>query len=180
MPRWILPLVLLSDLLVLGVLYAVLGRPGLLFGLPVLIGTAIALLVLRLVTAPHRRLLADLRSVGAGGPAPYRHGSPGGAEEPFWAWPGDRPTSGDGSGDDSCDDRDHRHGVDHSCGGSWTSDPGRDGWEPSWSGPGADSGWSGSDPSAGSSSDSSSSSSSSDFSSSSSSDSGSSSSSSSD
>ncbi|WP_433507664.1 hypothetical protein ACQP04_15105 [Pseudonocardia halophobica] len=177
MPRWILPLVLLSDLLVLGVLHAVLGWPGLLFGLPVLIGTAIALLVLRLVTAPHRRLLADLRSVGVGGTAPYRHGPSGGAEEPVWAWPSNRSTGGDDfrdgswvdSGGDSCDDRDHRHAVDHSCGGSWTSNPGRYGSEPSWSGSGADSGRSGADPSAGSLSDSSSSSSSADSGSSSSS-----------
>lgn len=54
-PRWILPLVVLSDVIVLGVLDAVVDWPGLLFGLPVLIGTVIALLVLRLVTAPHRR-----------------------------------------------------------------------------------------------------------------------------
>lgn len=164
MPRWILPLVVLSDLLVLGVLYAVLGWPGLLFGVPVLVGTVIALVVLRLVTAPHRRLLADLRAVGVGGPGryrhgspgPYRHGSPGGTEDPFWGWPSDRPTGAD----DSCDDRDHRHGVDHSCGGSWTSEPGWGGPEPSWSGSGADSAWSGADSSSGSSSDSSSNSSS--------------------
>ncbi|GAA4698379.1 hypothetical protein GCM10023215_40960 [Pseudonocardia yuanmonensis] len=171
LPRWIVPLLVLSDLVVLGVLYAVLGRPGLLFGVPLLVGTVIALLVLRLVTAPHRRLLADLRAgavgplvpsgaAGATRPGPYRHGSSG-ADDPLWWWPADGPASGD----DSCPDRDHRPGAEHSCGGSWTSDsgPGRSesgGSEPGWSGSGAASGWSGSDTSSSSSSDSSSSSSS--------------------
>jgi hypothetical protein len=170
-PRWIVPLVVLSDVVVLGVLYAVLGPPGLLFGVPVLIGTVIALLVLRLVTAPHRRLLADLRAgagqalgsgaSGAARPGPYRHGSPGGADDPWW-WPTDDPRgSRDDSWDDSwdgfCDDRGHPHGRDHACGGSWTADDGGSGPEPTWSG--SDSGWSSADSSSGPSSDSSSSSS---------------------
>jgi hypothetical protein len=101
-PRWVLPLVVLADLVALAVLYALLGRPALLFGLPLLVGTVVVVVVLRLTT-PTRRLPADLHRTDIAGAVswsgPYRHGSPGNADDPLWWWPTDHPTS---SWDDTC------------------------------------------------------------------------------
>ncbi|WP_181784342.1 hypothetical protein [Pseudonocardia pini] len=139
-PRWLVPLVVLCDLAVVGLLYAVLGWFGLLFAVPVLIGSVIALVVLR-VTAPVRRAVADLR-------VPARPMSYASADTGSWWVPNhDSPTATGWSGGESWS-------------GSWSGDTGSADCGSWGSGSSSDSGSSCSSDSGSSSSDSGSSSSS--------------------
>lgn len=112
MPRWTLPAVVAGDVVVIGVLYAVLGWPALIVGTPLVL---CSIVVMVLVSVP-----------GSGSPAPHVAR----AFVPASGAPGDGPRSG-GHGDDGYL-RTHRaaHPPDDGWtaphrGGTTRSDPGR-------------------------------------------------------
>ncbi|GAA4550850.1 hypothetical protein [Pseudonocardia xishanensis] len=124
MPRWIVPLVVVSDLAVFGVLYLVMGWPAVFFAVPVVVASVISLVVLT-ATARARRAVSGLRvpqgyRAGVGTAQPYGWSSgpdsyPDWTGAGSWAGPGGSWSS-DAAG--SC-------GPGDSWGsGSWGSDSG--------------------------------------------------------
>jgi hypothetical protein len=122
MPRWTLPAVVAGDVVVIGVLYAVLGWPALIVGTPLVLCSIVVMVL--------------VRAHGSGSPAPHVAR----AFVPASGAPGSGPRSA-GHGDDDWYLRPHRAGHPYDDG--WTA-PHHGGT--TWSDPGcADAGPSGSD-----------------------------------